>query len=122
MSDMRFNIYKAAPELVQGLIDVEAAISASPLDKGLNHLIKLRASQINGCAHCVEMHTREDGETDARLDSVIVWRDTKHFTDAHRAALAWAEARQTREAEQISTGFMKRWEPITMPAKSPLSR
>ncbi len=95
MSDMRFNIYKSAPQLVQGLIDVEKAISASPIDTKLNHLIKLRASQINGCAYCVEMHTREgreDGETDARLDSVIVWRDTKHYTEAERAALAWTEA------------------------------
>ena len=95
MSDMRFNIYKTAPELVQGLISVEQAISETALDKNLNHLIKLRASQINGCAYCVEMHTREgreDGETNARLDQVIVWRDTKLYSDAERAALAWTEA------------------------------
>ncbi len=95
MTEMRFNIYRSAPDLVKGLVDVETAIDNSPIDAKLKHLIKLRASQINGCAYCVEMHSREgreDGETSERLDSLVVWRDTGHFTKAERAALAWTEA------------------------------
>lgn len=95
MNTTRLNIHKTSPQLVKGLIDVEAAIDASPLDAGLKHLIKLRASQMNGCAYCVEMHGREarqDGEKSERLDALVVWRDTNRFSAAERAALAWTEA------------------------------
>lgn len=70
-------------------------IADSGLDKLLSHLVMLRASQINGCAYCVNMHTREarqDNETNERLDEVIVWRHSSHFSDKEKAALAWTEA------------------------------
>jgi AhpD family alkylhydroperoxidase len=75
------------------------ALSASAEDAGLPsttiHLVQLRASQINGCGLCVDMHARDmkkAGETDQRLFAVAAWRDTPYFTDAERAALALAEA------------------------------
>lgn len=69
--------------------------------KSLLHLIKLRASQINGCSFCVEMHSREaraDGETEQRLYLVSAWKESPLFTDRERAAFAWVEA-VTRIAE-----------------------
>jgi len=74
---------------------VEGTVDQSGFDPMLRHLVKLRVSQINGCAYCVDMHTREaraDGETDKRLDHVVVWREVTIFSDAEKAALAWAEA------------------------------
>ena len=74
---------------------VEGTIAKSGFDKGLNHLVKLRASQMNGCGFCVKMHTseaRRDGESDERLDRLIVWRHVADFTPAERAAFAWTEA------------------------------
>ncbi|MCY6380505.1 carboxymuconolactone decarboxylase family protein [Hoeflea prorocentri] len=91
----RFNIRKSAPHIIRGLLDMETAIAGSKIEPKLRHLIKLRASQINGCAYCVEMHSREgrqEGDTLDRLAAVIVWRDTSHFSPAERAALAWTEA------------------------------
>ena len=71
------------------------AVDASGLEKPLTELIKLRASQINGCAYCVDLHTadaRKGGEDDRRLATVSVWHETPFFTDRERAALAWTEA------------------------------
>jgi AhpD family alkylhydroperoxidase len=74
---------------------VEGAIARGSFDKGLNHLVKLRASQINGCGFCVKMHTseaRRDGESDKRLDHLVVWRQVDDFSAAEKAAFAWTEA------------------------------
>ena len=65
------------------------------LDEQLMELVKLRASQINGCAHCLNMHVeilRKLGESEERLQNVVVWREATCFNDRERAALAWAEA------------------------------
>jgi AhpD family alkylhydroperoxidase len=77
------------------LFALEAAITASPLEPGLLHLIKLRASQINACAFCLPMHTDEalkDGETPLRLHMLVAWRESPLYTPRERAALAWTEA------------------------------
>ena len=74
---------------------LESYIRQSGLEKSLIELVKLRASYINGCAYCVDMHTkdaRHAGETEQRLYAVPVWRETPFFTPRERAALAWAEA------------------------------
>lgn len=74
---------------------VEVTIAQSGVDKGLNHLVKLRASQMNGCGFCVKMHTseaRRDGESSERLDRLVVWRHVSDYTPAERAAFAWTEA------------------------------
>ncbi|MEX0299516.1 MAG: carboxymuconolactone decarboxylase family protein [Kordiimonas sp.] len=75
--------------------DIETVLAGKGIERGLNHLVKLLASQINNCAFCVKMHTseaRRDGETNERLDRLVVWRHVNDFTMAEKAAFAWAEA------------------------------
>ncbi len=86
--------HEQAPEVYQALINVETVLGQQGLDNTLYHLIKLRASQINQCAFCVDMHLREarlDGETDARLDRLVVWRHVEDFTAKEKAVLALVE-------------------------------
>ena len=83
------------PAVYQAFIAAEGAVLGAGLEKGLLHLIKLRASQLNDCAFCVKMHAKEardDGETSERLDRLVVWRHVSDFTPRERAALAWTEA------------------------------
>lgn len=83
------------PAVLQAFIAAEGAVAAAGVDKGLLHLVKLRASQINQCGFCVKMHTKEarqDGETNDRLDRLIVWRHVLDFTPREKAAFAWTEA------------------------------
>lgn len=83
------------PDVYPTLLKVHETIGAQGLGKKLQHLIHLRASQINGCAFCVKMHTREareDGETNDRLDRLVVWAHVNDFTEAEKAAFAWTEA------------------------------
>src|SRR5678815_2576023 len=92
---IRLDFYKASPESIKAMRGLEAVIANSGLDKPLCELVRLRASQINGCAYCVDMHAsdaRKGGETDRRLDALPVWRDTPFFTPRERVALAWTEA------------------------------
>lgn len=93
--EQRLDFYKANPSAIKALIGVEERIGKSALEKSLTELVRLRASQINGCAYCVDMHTtdaRNGGETERRLATVVVWRETPFFTDRERAALEWTEA------------------------------
>ena len=83
------------PDVFPALLKVREAIDGHGLDKKLHHLVHLRASQINGCAFCVKMHlreAREDGETQDRLDRLVVWAHVNDFSEAEKAALAWTEA------------------------------
>jgi AhpD family alkylhydroperoxidase len=91
----RMNVAAAAPKAYQSLYGLERFLRESALPQRTLHLVKLRVSQINGCAFCVEMHSHEakkEGETDERLFTVAAWRDAPYYTDAERAALALAEA------------------------------
>ena len=91
----RMNFFKAAPDTIKALVAVEDQIKASGLDQSLIELVKTRASQINGCAYCVDMHTtdaRKHGETEQRLYLLSAWRESPLYTDRERAALAWTEA------------------------------
>ncbi|MGE4339022.1 MAG: carboxymuconolactone decarboxylase family protein [Pigmentiphaga sp.] len=79
----------------QPLLALEAALKASPLEPILLHLLKLRASQINACAFCIQMHTAEallDDEAPLRLHMLPAWRESSMYSDRERAALAWTEA------------------------------
>jgi AhpD family alkylhydroperoxidase len=79
----------------QPLFAVQAAIEHAGFDKKLLHLLELRASQINNCAYCIDMHSKDarvEGETEQRLYGVSAWRETPYFTDRERAALEWTEA------------------------------
>jgi AhpD family alkylhydroperoxidase len=83
------------PDVLQALQNVHKTIDVHGFDRTIYHLVLLRASQINECAHCVKMHTREareDGETNDRLDRVVVWEHVSDFSERERAALAWTEA------------------------------
>ncbi|MEZ4454777.1 MAG: carboxymuconolactone decarboxylase family protein [Nannocystaceae bacterium] len=89
------NYWNEIPDVLQAFVAPGAMIEAHGIDRALFHLIKLRASQLNRCAFCVDMHTREarvDGETQARLDRLLVWEQVDDFSDRERAALAWTDA------------------------------
>jgi AhpD family alkylhydroperoxidase len=91
----RIEYEKAAPDVMTAMLGLEAAVRRSGLEPSLLELVRLRASQINGCAYCVDMHTKDaraHGETEQRLYTVVAWRETPFFTDRERAALAWTEA------------------------------
>ncbi len=91
----RMNFYQAAPDTVNALVALENQIKASGLEQSLIELVKTRASQINGCAYCINMHTqdaRKHGETEQRLYLLDAWREAPVYTDRERAALAWTEA------------------------------
>ena len=93
--ELRISYSTVAPEGIQALSGLEAYVRASGLEAGLLHLIKTRASQLNGCAYCIDMHTKDaraGGETEQRLYALSAWRETPFYTDRERAALAWAEA------------------------------
>jgi AhpD family alkylhydroperoxidase len=91
----RLNVYDLAPEGVKALLALETFVRNSGLEKPLIELVKLRASQINGCAYCIDMHThdaRAAGETEQRLYCLSAWRECPFYTDRERAALEWTEA------------------------------
>jgi AhpD family alkylhydroperoxidase len=91
---MRLNWRKLQPDALSAMLGLERVANAGLPDPRLLNLVKIRASQINGCAYCVRLHSgeaRTQGETDARLDMVAVWREADCFGRAERAALAWCE-------------------------------
>src|SRR5579875_365085 len=86
--------YRDHPEITGPLRELTAASSAGTLEPLLLELVKVRASQLNGCAHCLEMHTKDAralGESDDRLHLVATWREAPCFSARERAALAWCE-------------------------------
>jgi AhpD family alkylhydroperoxidase len=90
----RLQYASVAPGAVEAMRGVNKYLAASGLDRRLMELVYLRVSQINGCAHCLEMHTRELrklGERDERLDLVAGWREAPVFDEREKAAFAWAE-------------------------------
>ena len=91
----RLNPYQVAPDTIKALSALEAQVQGSGLEHSLTELVKTRASQINGCTFCINMHTqdaRKSGETEQRLYLLNAWRESPVYTDRERAALAWTEA------------------------------
>ncbi|MBA3357284.1 MAG: carboxymuconolactone decarboxylase family protein [Pyrinomonadaceae bacterium] len=91
----RFNYAKAAPGTYKAMLSLEQYLLECGLEESLLHLIKLRASQINGCAYCLDMHWKDlsvSGEQEQRLYPLDAWRECPYYTDRERAALAWTEA------------------------------
>ncbi|QJP96002.1 MULTISPECIES: carboxymuconolactone decarboxylase family protein [Pseudomonas] len=91
----RLDYYSASPKAMKAMIALEALTSSLSIEAPLLHLIKIRASQLNGCAFCTDMHSveaRRAGETDRRLYAIAVWRDSGFFNLRERAALAWTDA------------------------------
>ncbi len=92
--EQRLNYSKVAPDAMKAMNALERAVKGSDIEPALQELVKLRASQINGCAYCVDMHTKDariKGETEQRLYALSVWEKTPFYTERERAALLWTE-------------------------------
>ncbi|MEX3011120.1 carboxymuconolactone decarboxylase family protein [Hoeflea sp. TYP-13] len=90
----RFDYFEAAPKAMGAMVAFERAVSGSGLEHSLIELVKTRASQINGCAYCIHMHTsdaRKAGESEERLYLLSAWRESSLYTPRERAALEWTE-------------------------------
>jgi AhpD family alkylhydroperoxidase len=101
----RLNANAAAPEAMKALSAFQASLNASTLEHGLLELVKYRASQLNGCAWCMDMHTKDAraaGETEQRLYLLSAWRECPFYTERERAALAWTEAVTLLASDAIS--------------------
>jgi AhpD family alkylhydroperoxidase len=91
----RLDYYAASPKAMKAMMAMEALSNDLGLEPTLLNLVKVFASQLNGCAFCTDMHAidaRRSGETDRRLYALVVWRDSLFFSPRERAALAWTEA------------------------------
>jgi AhpD family alkylhydroperoxidase len=144
--EQRLDYYKASPDATKAMLALEVATGKLGLEPALLELVKLRASQINGCAFCVDLHAndmRKKGETERRIQTVGVWRESPFFTPRERAALAWAEsvtqiatsrapdadyealAAQFSEAERVNLtlaiGVINTWNRLSIAFRKPLS-
>jgi AhpD family alkylhydroperoxidase len=100
----RIDYTTVARDGLSALVSLERYTRASGLEPSLLELVKLRASQINGCAYCIDMHTKDArarGESEQRLYTVSVWREAPFFSDRERAALAWTEAVTQVSRDQV---------------------
>jgi AhpD family alkylhydroperoxidase len=91
----RIDFTKVSPGAIHAMLGLEKYVHGSGLEESLLHLIKMRASQINGCAYCLDMHSKDAraaGETEQRLYLLDAWRESPFYTERERAALAWTEA------------------------------
>jgi AhpD family alkylhydroperoxidase len=91
----RLNPYAAAPEVVTAMVALETAVVSSGLEHSLIELVKMRASQINGCAYCLHMHSldaRQSGESEDRLHLLTAWWESSLFTPREKAALTWTDS------------------------------
>src|SRR5688572_9699988 len=99
MDHSRVNLGKSAPKLYQTVVELDRLASeyaaSAGIAEGFSHLLRLRASQLNHCAYCVRLHTRDalaSGESSDRISVLPAWQETQYFTDQERAALALIEA------------------------------
>jgi AhpD family alkylhydroperoxidase len=93
--DVRINYLKVARGGYEAMLGLEKYLKSSTIEERLLHLVKLRASQLNGCAYCIDMHWKDleaIGETAQRMYSLDAWRECPYYSDRERAALAWTEA------------------------------
>jgi AhpD family alkylhydroperoxidase len=91
----RIDLRHVTPGIIQAMLGLERQVHAAGLDRGLLDLVRMRASQINGCAYCLDMHgkdARANGETEQRLYGLNAWRETPYYSARERAALEWTEA------------------------------
>jgi AhpD family alkylhydroperoxidase len=95
LMEQRFNAAQLSPAAYKAMVGLEQALASSKIERNLRELIKLRASQINGCAYCIDMHwkdLRAAGETEQRLYGLDAWEESPYYSARERAALAWTEA------------------------------
>ena len=91
----RIDLMRGNPKLLQSLLAIQGFVETGGLDEKLLHLVEMRASQINGCAYCLDMHSKDAraaGETEQRLYGLEAWRETPYYSERERAALEWTEA------------------------------
>lgn len=91
----RIDYTKVAPGTLRAMYGLEKYLAESSIEAPLRELVKLRASQINGCAYCIDMHTKDAraaGETEQRLYGLVAWHEAPYYSERERAALAWTEA------------------------------
>lgn len=101
----RLNYAKIAPKALNAMLELEKYVADSGLERSLYELVKTRASQINSCAYCLDMHTkdaRKAGETEQRLYALSAWRETPFYTERERAALEWTEALTLISENEVS--------------------
>jgi AhpD family alkylhydroperoxidase len=93
--EARIDLMRVNPGVVQAMLGLERQVRQAGLDHKLIDLVRMRASQINGCAYCLDMHSKDaraNGETEQRLYGLDAWRETPYYSDRERAALEWTEA------------------------------
>src|SRR5688572_30590065 len=101
----RLNYVKAAPEALKAMYVINSYVKNCGLEYSLLELVKIRASQLNNCAYCLDMHTKDArlaGETEQRIYCLSAWRETSFYTDRERAALAWTEALTLLPQNEVS--------------------
>lgn len=101
----RLNYSAVAPNALKAMLELEKYVHGSGLERPLYELVKTRASQINRCAYCIDMHTkdaRKAGETEQRLYGLNAWRETPFYTERERAALEWTEALTLISENEVS--------------------
>jgi AhpD family alkylhydroperoxidase len=92
---VRIDYTRVAPEAVRAMFGLERYLASSRIEQPLRELVKLRASLLNGCAYCIDMHTKDaraHGETEQRLYALAAWRETPFYSERERAALEWTDA------------------------------
>ena len=95
MMKARIDLMHVTPGVVQAMLGLERAVRQAGFEHGLLDLVRMRASQINGCSYCLDMHSKDaraNGETEQRLYALAAWRETPYYSARERAALEWTEA------------------------------
>src|SRR5215207_11694214 len=95
MMKARIDLMQVTPGVIQAMLGIERQIRQAGFDRGLLDLVRMRASQINGCSYCLDMHSKDaraNGETEQRLYGLDAWRETPYYSARERAALEWTEA------------------------------
>ena len=91
----RIDYFRVSPKAIQAMMQLQEYVNGSSVEHSLLSLVKMRASQINGCAYCIDMHSKDaraEGETEQRLYALDAWRETSFYSARERAALEWTEA------------------------------
>ncbi|MEP6984510.1 MAG: carboxymuconolactone decarboxylase family protein [Chloroflexota bacterium] len=107
----RMDYSSAAPVLMKALNGLQSAVDHSSLEGSLLELVRIRASQINGCAYCLDMHTKDaraKGESEMRIYTLSAWRETPFFSDRERAALEWTETLTLIATDKVSDDLFER--------------
>lgn len=108
MEKVRMEYFKVDPSALKGMSEIEKYLAQCGLDRTIFELVKMRASQINGCAYCIDMHSKDArlaGETEQRLYGLSAWRETSYYSEKERAALAWTEALTLISENDVSDTF-----------------